>query len=300
MEMPRPILDRALRGLSRLSPTGRGMLQCVQLAKRLYPRKHWSGVFATPEGLALDLDLSTYPDCCMAFGLYELTTARLIKRLLRPGDHFVDGGANLGYFTLLAAKQVREAGRVDAFEPAPANHQRLRENLERNALSACVQLHRQALAEQAGQAALHVYNEAGRNHGEASLYEEAGVVLETVTVSTARMDQVLADTTPRLIKLDLEGAEAAALRGMEGLLQVANPPAIIMEFSQARAEATDHTPLEAVNQLQAIAPAYQVHRIGWRVTRVNDPPRDLASVRQCNLLLTATPGKHVPRAPLWG
>ena len=59
---------------------------------------------------ALGLDLGTYPDCCMAYGLYELDTARLIKRLLRVGDHFVDAGANIGYFTLLGRGSSARAG----------------------------------------------------------------------------------------------------------------------------------------------------------------------------------------------
>ncbi|MGH8579333.1 MAG: hypothetical protein ACREVK_04095 [Gammaproteobacteria bacterium] len=49
-----------------------------------------------PDTLRLRLDLATYPDCSMADGLYELDTLRSLKRLLRPGDHFVDLGANIG------------------------------------------------------------------------------------------------------------------------------------------------------------------------------------------------------------
>jgi hypothetical protein len=56
-------------------------------------------------GLTLNLDLGTYPDCCMAYGLYELATARWVGRLLGPGDHFVDVGANIGYFTLIEAQR---------------------------------------------------------------------------------------------------------------------------------------------------------------------------------------------------
>ncbi len=128
------LADATLRVYGHIAPTGRGMFRLARLARRLRPRSRWRDTF-TVSGHALDLDLAVYPDCCMAFGVYELDTARWITRLLQPGGHFVDGGANLGYFTLLAAGCVGKAGRVDAFEPVPATRQRLTDHLNRNNLA---------------------------------------------------------------------------------------------------------------------------------------------------------------------
>src|SRR5882757_9969946 len=94
------ILEGALKLYSRIAPTERGGYRLARLVRRARSRDRWRDIFRTPDGFTLDLDLGIYPDCSMAYGLYELETARLIKRVLKPGDHFVDGGANIGYFTM--------------------------------------------------------------------------------------------------------------------------------------------------------------------------------------------------------
>src|SRR5690242_20490556 len=120
-----PLVDSAVSGLlktyAHVAPTERGAYQLVRAARTLIPRQRWTLPRTTPDNLSMTLDLGVYPDCCMAFGLYELHTYRLLKSLQTPGMHFVDCGANLGYFTLLAARWVGETGKVDAFEPDPIN-----------------------------------------------------------------------------------------------------------------------------------------------------------------------------------
>jgi FkbM family methyltransferase len=194
------------------------------------------GVFTTPDGIALELDRTTYPDCSMALGLYELDVARCIKRMLRPGDHFIDGGANLGYFTLLAAQCVGERGRVDAFEPHPANFARLEANVARNGTPAQVRLHAYALADAPGAVTMHMPPPDQGNHGCASLYGDGA----TCTAHAVRLDDHLPDASPRLIKLDVEGAEAIALRGAGRLLQAARPTLIIEHNPESAALAGEH------------------------------------------------------------
>src|SRR5215208_5948792 len=132
--MIRALAEAALRGYSRIAPTERGGFRLAKLVRRLRKRELWRDTFLTPDGLRLKLDLSTYPDVSMAFGLYELDTARVIKKLLTRGDHFIDAGANIGYFTLLTANIVGPNGRVDAFEPHPLNRARLLDHLRENRL----------------------------------------------------------------------------------------------------------------------------------------------------------------------
>src|SRR3954447_5078874 len=131
----------ALRGYSRIAPTQRGGYRLVRMGRKFVARDQWRGTFHTPDRTRLELDLATYPDCCMAVGLYELDTLRLIRRVLRPGDHFVDCGANIGYFTLAAAACVGASGRVDAFEPDPLNRARLEANLAANGSPAQIHVH---------------------------------------------------------------------------------------------------------------------------------------------------------------
>ena len=64
--------------------------------------------------------------------IHEKTTTELFKQAVKEGDTVVDLGANIGYFSLLAARIVRERGRVFAFEPEPKNYSYLVKNIKLN------------------------------------------------------------------------------------------------------------------------------------------------------------------------
>ena len=225
-----------LRLYARLAPTERGGFRLARLARRLVPRHRWQGIFDDGRGNALDLDLSTYPDVCMAAGLYERDTDRLLRRLLPPGGHLVDGGANLGYFTLRLA---RKAGRIDAFEPDPHNRARLLANLKRNtppeaAAAAAdppkIRVHPAALSNAPGTLTFHrPAPGSARNHGETSRYGDG----EPFDVPAVRADTAV-DAVPDLVKLDLEGGELAAVRGMTRWLTAPRPPAVVLEHNPPR------------------------------------------------------------------
>lgn len=278
-----------LHAYGRIAPTGRGSFHLAKAARRLWPREQWASSFALPWNVRLNLDLSTYPDCSMAFGLYEIETARWITRLLKPGGHFVDGGANLGYFTLLAARCVGALGRVDAFEPQPENLQRLLDHLQRNGPLPQVHVHESALADQAGEASIHVFAGPGLNHGCSSLFAGQGAAMTTSSVRTIRMDRALHGLHPDLIKLDIEGAEPLAIEGMAGLLtrQTSDRklPALIIEYNPEQSAAAGFAPDEFLRRLLRLQPAYRIWKIGaWLSPLQLDDPA-MKNLRQCNLLL---------------
>src|SRR5690242_1152800 len=66
------------------------------------------------------------------YGVCEPELMDVMTRVIKPGDTVVDGGANIGYFSLLMAKLVGEAGRVYAFEPGQNNLDKLRRNVALN------------------------------------------------------------------------------------------------------------------------------------------------------------------------
>ena len=277
-------VKRALCGYSRAAWSGRGAYPLVRKMRRLIPEPSWRAVYTTPDGLQIDLDLGTYPDCCMAFGLYELDTARLLKRLLGPGDHFVDGGANIGYFSMIAAHRVGASGRVDAFEPQPANRARLEANLARNGLAARVKIHPLALWGQPGCGRIHMFEDVGvLNHGSASLFTD-GSKSETSAVDMARMAEVLVGTQPRVIKLDIEGAEPEAIEGMTGLLQGSKPPMLIVEFNRDAACMAGHSASAWIERLLTVAPRYRLYLIGRRLRALGTDEASLAGLGQPNLL----------------
>jgi FkbM family methyltransferase len=277
----------ALRAYSRIAPTQRGGYRLARIARTLVPRNEWSGRFAIPGGARFDLDLATYPDCCMAVGIYELDTLRLLRRLLKPGHHFVDCGANIGYFTLAAARCVGPGGRVDAFEPDPINRGRLEAHLAGNGAPANVRVHALALSDTTGQATLYHPTEPSRNHGEASLFAAAGAATTAYTVATARLDQQL-DRPPNLIKMDIEGAELMALKGMTAYLRATAQPMLVIEHNPESAAGAGHCSGDLLRFLRECQPRYRAYWAGWRLREFKSPEEIDAMTRQGNILYRAS------------
>jgi FkbM family methyltransferase len=254
---------RLLARYSHIAPSERGGYHLVRMTRRFIPRRQWRGTFRTPLGFTMTLDLGTYPDCSMAVGLYELDTVQLLRRVLRPGDWFVDGGANIGYFTLLAARLVGTRGRVDAFEPDPINLQRLREHLAMNSQAAEVHVHPYALTDRPGMVDLFHPTGTGANHGMASLYPPPIGAEKTFSVEAVRLDDVL-QGVPTLIKQDVEGAELRALNGMSRLLASPEPPMIIFEHNPAMATIAGHSPGDLPRLIESVNRAYRFSFISRR------------------------------------
>jgi FkbM family methyltransferase len=283
-----------LKAYSRIAPTERGGYRLARLARRFVAESQRDGVFETPDGLRLHLDLRTYPDINMAVGLYELDTYRVMRRSLKPGGWFVDVGANLGYFTLLAAKWVGTSGRVDAFEPDPINRRRLEQHLHENALGDRVRVYPIAASSKAFELELIHPRSAGTNHGMASFYKALTGEGEKFTVSTARLDDVL-DGAPNLIKIDVEGAELSAIEGMQKLLGASSPPRLIIEHNPTSCAAAGYRPGDIFRKLIEFQPRYGVYWIGWRAKQIKSAEELNSISRQGNLLIATDIGSDARR-----
>ncbi|ATW51766.1 hypothetical protein CGZ69_32165 [Streptomyces peucetius subsp. caesius ATCC 27952] len=155
-------------------------------------------------------------------GLPDFEAMTFMKRYLRPGDGFIDGGANEGIFTLLAAELVSHRGEVHAFEAHPLYAKRLRENLQKNRLSS-VTVHELAVGETPGTLPFVL-------RGTGSRIRTPEDVGEVVSARVVRLDETLPDRSWAMGKLDIEGAEHCALRGAEKLLSRADPPVWFLEL----------------------------------------------------------------------
>lgn len=151
----------------------------------------------------------------------------LLDSLIGPGDWVIDIGANVGHYTCAMSQLVGEAGRVFALEPVPATFDLLASNVAtcrfRN-----VTLLNVAASDRCGQAAMKipVARSGLRNYYEARLSREAG----GVQVFRLAVDQLAISGAVRLVKIDVEGHEGDALRGMWSLLE-RDRPALIVENS---------------------------------------------------------------------
>jgi len=165
-----------------------------------------------------------------AEGIWEPFETSLLLRLLRPGDVFVDVGANIGYFSVLAASVVGAQGAVFAFEPDPDNYRLLRANAELNGLEHCITAVEAALSDTAGEGQLYL---SADNLGDHQVYA-GDWQRRSVPIALVRGSEYLAPRLQRLdlLKVDTQGAEFQVMVGLLPLLQeLAQPPRIIIELT---------------------------------------------------------------------
>lgn len=186
-------------------------------------------------GYAMRLDLQDTFQRVMYFaGTYEPGATRLFERVLQPGDTIIDGGANIGYFTLLAARCVGRTGAVHSFEPIPNTCQALDANVTLNDF-ACVRTNCLALSDHSGTLEFEVPIDTsnGRQLGWAATQAIMGRGPK-VTVRACTLDEyasVQKINRIRLVKLDLEGGEMAAVAGMRQLLSEGRIDYLITEVN---------------------------------------------------------------------
>jgi FkbM family methyltransferase len=159
----------------------------------------------------------------------EVYYRQVLESLLEPGATFVDGGAHLGLYSIVAARRVAPQGEVLAFEPDSYNLRALRVNLRLNGTEH-VEVRQQALGAEPGVDAFFEAYAAGSS----SAHPRPGYpALRRTTVETTTLDAALAGRTlSRLVvKLDLEGAEPSALAGMRACATRAESIDVLVEVN---------------------------------------------------------------------
>lgn len=160
------------------------------------------------------------------WGYWEPNETQVILKLLRKGDTFIDIGANAGYFSLLAAKLVGPEGKVHAFEAIPPTVDMLQANLRLNPVGN-VQVHALAATDRAMTIRFANRGNSGAELNSMRFPSDNGAFWE---VTGVRVDHRIDAAAPiRLIKMDIEGAELLALKGMEDMLDAAQPPILLCE-----------------------------------------------------------------------
>ena len=163
------------------------------------------------------------------FGTYEPNKYDAIAWFLRPGDVFLDVGANKGDFSLYAASLVGKDGIVIAIEPDPENCRWITRSIALNKYRQVI-LREVALSDQAGQATLY----RGQKSGWHSLLPGLpGRDRDTVQVRTLSLDELVAEHglngRVTMIKVDVEGAEMMVLRGAVETLRRWPQPVVVMD-----------------------------------------------------------------------
>jgi len=165
--------------------------------------------------------------------LYHITPRRekfveeIIVNVLKKGDIFIDVGANVGYFTILASRRVGVEGMVIAIECVPSTFEILRYNLGLNNISNVLPLNKCAWNKKEK---VTISFQEGFYGSASALFGSTSFNYQNIKVDAIPLDEILSDLDHiRLIKIDVEGAEFNVLEGLtESLSKV---DYIIVELS---------------------------------------------------------------------
>ena len=182
---------------------------------------------------------------------YERGTTKVFTELVKEGMNVVDIGANIGYYTLLAARRVGLHCRVYAFEPEPYNFKILTENIRLNGYNNVIAIQK-AVSNESGTAPLFLSPRGDGWHG---LLSPKDYSKEAIAVKTVTLDEFFeTEGCPaiQVVKMDIEGWEIEALDGMHRFIIRNNPLAMIVEFTPRLLLTRDMSPLALMDKLMEL------------------------------------------------
>jgi FkbM family methyltransferase len=191
-------------------------------------------------------------------GDYEPNETRLVRTLLQSGQTFVDIGANIGWFSVLAAAVLREEGFVYSFEPRPDTYEHLSATMALADMKDRAFTFQVGLADQAGSMNL-TWGEKTPNPGGSRLihgdieFGQEGVMVELRTLDSFALSGC------DLIKIDVEGAEMIALRGGRQTI-VSHRPTILSEVHDGQ--------LKSVSRCSASEYVEEVCGLGYQCLKI--------------------------------
>lgn len=161
-------------------------------------------------------------------GIWEPYETDLLRRILKPSAIMIDVGANIGYYTVLAASLVGVDGHVYAFEPEPDNFNLLEKNCAHNSLSN-VSLARAALSDRQGKGQIYLNDS---NLGDHQVYDDgAGRLSREIELLSGSAYLKPFVQRVDVIKVDTQGAEYQVLKGLQALIADSLPALhMIVEF----------------------------------------------------------------------
>ena len=269
-----PFVHLALRAYETFVP---GSIR-IGLHNRWFARRsaRWQLIRNTPGSvlsrIAPGVRMKLYGDSLLCemlyFGDFEPETRRFFDAYLRPGDTFLDIGANIGLYTLAAARRVGRSGRVHAFEPCSQTFERLADNVQLNSLRN-VNCHQVALSFENAEAELTLANggfDAWNSLGKPYMGETTGCeMVTTITLDSFAREHELIGRNCTL-KIDVEGWENQVLAGAEQFLSGDDAPLLCVEFTEEAAVLAGSSCPELYRTLE---------RLGYRMFNVSSRPDEL-------------------------
>lgn len=180
-------------------------------------------MYLAPHG-PISLELATK-------GIWEESETELIKKIVSDGDVVLDLGANIGYYTMIFAKLIGPKGKVFAFEPEPNNFELLKKNLTINGYQNST-IEDAAVSDENGEIKLYLSEGRATNH---RTFHSKSVSKNFVVVKKVKLDDYFKNNPIRkrisFVKMDVEGSELDALKGMTSILNENKNIKILIEFA---------------------------------------------------------------------
>ena len=235
----------------------------------------WSGQreIAVTGNIRMTVNLANGQQRQMFMGCFARDVQLPVNALLRPGDVFLDVGANVGFLTLLAAGRVGASGRVIGIEPYPPTFELLQKNVLSNKLP-FVELHRLALSSEAG--SLRLWTPAPSEHREFNISVVQGENTTPVDVPARTLDECLSEWKAdriQLMKIDVEGAEPRVFKGGAGMLRSGVVRHLLCEINGRYLVREGTSPMGLIEQLNELGFVFGKLSHG-RVVPTPPPPLD--------------------------
>ena len=200
-------------------------------------------------GLLFELHINDWiQEQLFYLGYYERAEENFLKLYLPYEGTFIDIGANIGVHSLTAAQLVGERGKVISFEPFSINYDRLIRNISLNNCNN-IQTEKKALSSKTGVLEIS-YDSNSSNLGSVSIFSESNAGTESI--KSIKLDDYLSKqnlTGIEIIKIDIEGAEYEALKGMTETLSTFSP-LILIEIDENILNRTQHNNEAVINLLK--------------------------------------------------
>jgi FkbM family methyltransferase len=269
--MNQPLL-RVLRTLAR-PLLGKGYWDAPVLRSiASWYKKAFRPEFVMIEGdrFYLNYDDGWFSTYVAVHGYWEKTESDLIRRYVRPGMRALDLGANIGYYTLILSNLVGPQGKVVAFEPEPHCYELLKKNVaglkNRN-----VEIVPSAAWDTTGEIEFYVNAEDTMDHTAVAIREKS----LRRTVRATAVDDYIGDGTFDFIKMDIQGGEGHALKGMRRMFERKPPEVMITEFWPAALRKAGTPPEELFDWLLGL---------GYHIQAINEEEDEIYPVSLDDLL----------------
>ncbi|HZV13649.1 MAG TPA: FkbM family methyltransferase [Candidatus Kapabacteria bacterium] len=236
-----------LRAYLTYTPVKKGRYPLMMALHKYFKEPITVQVKTKDRGIAV-LDLGDESQYTLYYNMYEWIYLPVINSLVEGTDVVLDIGANIGQYALLFAQKAKL---IYAFEPSPPMIERLKKHIEINNLASRVKIVPKALSDKPGQLRLSIPSPTNTGMATTIIDEKSG--LQTLTIEAITLDDYLASEGVKkvdIVKMDIEGGELSALRGMKRLLGGENPPIVILEMFDKAMQTAGYTSKDIISELQ--------------------------------------------------